>query len=208
MHKGLLILLLGLTVLLSACGTSSEKNINDNLYTLSGKVLGYTGGDADVEALWNEDSYGAGHIKADGTFSITLENPLADSRLASLESEFNPEDFCSSLKVSSSSKGTVLPVLTITKNGNVLGRIGQVSSLDMVSDLNETNYTTLNAGGIGRVYANQNTVISGMCQDNLVSIDLDLNQGWNAVYISVDGKGQANVASSGDNLSWYYLAQE
>ena len=96
MHKGLLILLLGLTVLLSACGTNSGKNTNDNLYTLSGKVLGYTGGDANVEALWNEDSYGIGNIKADGTFSITLENPIADSRLAGLESELNPDDFCSS----------------------------------------------------------------------------------------------------------------
>ena len=112
------------------------------------------------------------------------------------------------LQVSSSSKGTVLPVLTITKNGKVLGRIGQVSSLDMVNDLNETNYTTLNASGIGRVYANQNTVISGMCQDNAVHIDLNLKQGWNAVYISVDGKAQAKIASSGNNLSWYYLAQE
>ncbi len=209
MNKSLLILLLGLTLVLSACGLTNKNISNNDLNTLSGQVLGYDGGDATVEALWNEDSYGTGSIKSDGTFSITLENLISDSRLTGLESELNPNDFCSSLDVSTTKgKGTVLPVLTITKNGNVLGYMGQVSSLDFIQDLNETNYTTLNAKAAGRVYVNTDATVTGACQDDSLSIDLDLKKGWNTLHISVDGNAHADISSSGPTLDWYYLAQE
>jgi hypothetical protein len=199
--------LLALVLVLSACNTAN--NTKDNLYILSGNVVGYTGGDAVVEALWNGDSYGSGSIKSDGSFRITLENPIGDSRLMGLESELDVGNTCSSLEISSTdSKGTVLPVLTITKKGQVLGYIGQVSSIDMIGDLNETNYTTLNAKAIGRVYANENATVMGMCQDDAVSVDLSLKAGWNSIYINGNGKGQASLSSTGQNLSWHYLAQE
>jgi hypothetical protein len=201
-----LLYLLVSVFILSACGTA---NITKNLYILSGKVVGYTDGDATVEALWNDDRYGTGNIKADGNFSITLENPISDSRLIGLEDELNPDDICSSLEVSSAnSKGTVLPVLTIRKNGQVLGYIGQVSSMDVIRDLNETNHTTPNSKAIGRVYSNANATVTGMCQDDEVTIDLSLRQGWNSIYISVNSKEQASLVSSGQDLSWHYLAQE
>jgi hypothetical protein len=208
MHRHHLILLISLALLLSACGTSGRKNTQNNLYILSGKVIGYNGGDAGVEALWNDDSYGTGHIKADGNFSIALENPIDNSRLTDLESEFNPEDLCSRLNLSSNSKGTVLPILTVTKNSKVLGHLGQVSSTDMISSLQTGIYTTLNGKGIGRVYANQPTTINGMCQDAAAQFDLNLATGWNAVYLSADGKGHATMMSTGAKLDWYFLAQE
>jgi hypothetical protein len=80
--------------------------------------------------------------------------------------------------------------------------------MDVIRDLNETNHTTPNSKAIGRVYSNANATVTGMCQDDEVTIDLSLRQGWNSIYISVNSKEQASLVSSGQDLSWHYLAQE
>jgi hypothetical protein len=206
MRKRLLILLLGTAALLSACGINNPNNLNTG-NTLSGTVIGYDGGDANVEALWNNDSYGKGNIKADGSFTIKLETDISSDRLMSLSSEVDPSQLCSSLEVSKSSKGTLLPVLTITKNSKVLGHIGQVSSVDAIQDLNESNFMNVSAQAMGRVYTNQDATVKGQCQDLQVTIDLTLKSGWNTIYLDANGNGHASMASSGTSLDWHYLAQ-
>lgn len=208
MHKHLLILLLGTAFLLSACGVNTPSNNLNTDYTLSGKVIGYDGGDASVEALWKSDSYGTGNIKADGTFSITLESNLSNNRLTSLGAELSQDQTCSSLDLSSENKGTILPVLTITKNSVVLGHIGQVSSMTVMQALAQGNYDHPNAHAIGQVYANQDATLKGNCVEAQMNMNLQLKKGWNPVHIATDSNAHTTLGNNGTNLNWYYSAQK
>jgi hypothetical protein len=208
MRKSLLILLLATAFLLSACGVNNPNNLSTD-YTLSGQVIGYTGGDATVEALWNDDSYGTGSIKANGTFSITLESNISNNRLTSLDAELSQDQTCSSLGGSSeNSKGTVLPVLTLTKNSAVLGHIGQVSSASVMQALAKGTYNHPNAQAIGQTYVNQDADLAGECIEADMSINLKFKKGWNPVHIATDANTHTTLGNNGTNLNWHYLAQE
>jgi hypothetical protein len=193
-----------LMALLSSCDLLGAKpNVeNPKANSITGKVQSYTGGDATLEARLALDfvegapKVGQGSIKADGSFTVTLNDTIADENLDPLS------DLCEGVTVTPNTvKGTDLYFLTVVRDGKPIGDLLQASSPDI--------FTKIPIKYVAWVYLNQDASIKGTCQGVVKStFNVSYTKGWN---ISLQELTQTSTTIStieSSDLSWIYRSIE
>jgi hypothetical protein len=160
---------------LSACDrTDNKPGVEKPKATvITSKVQAYTGGDATLEAhlvidfLQEGANVGSGSIKADGSFTVTLDDTVADENLTPLS------DPCEGVTMTPSTiKMAGILFLSVVKDGKTVGALLQASSADVF--VAETSKL------VARIYVDQDARILGTCQDQSNStFNIHYKKGWN-----------------------------
>lgn len=206
MRNGFLLsLLIGLTVLLSACGLSGGGNANIRI--VSSDVQNYDGPEGTVAAYiftgMVSDPIGSGTISSSGALSVELDESVPASELLSI--------------------ADVVPAgLDISDTEVQAGQVYiEVVTNDIaVGQLMRTSYSDISAVGVGAkeahyFYVDREVSVSGTAtgQSMTSHADLDLKTGWNLVIAEVtevDSNGkpiEINMTTGGaSGLEWHYFA--
>jgi hypothetical protein len=185
---------------LSACDFSNDPNIPEKpkANVITGKVQAYTGGEATLEAhlviglLQEGAKVGSGSIKADGSFTVTLNDTVSDENLEPLS------DPCEGVTMTPSTfKIAGVLFLSVVKDGKTVGALLQASSATVFRDPSSKF--------VGRIYVDQDASIKGTCQDQSNStFNVNYKKGWNLVLQEVTQTSTTTSTVDSSDLPWFY----
>jgi hypothetical protein len=187
---------------LSACDLFGSKPGAEKPNVITGKVQNYTGGEATLEAhltigfLQEGAKVGQGSIKADGSFTVTLIDTVADENLEPLS------DPCQGVTITPSTfKGAGILFLSVVKDGKPIGALAQASSADA--------FITIPSKFVARIYVDQDASIVGTCQDGSNStFNINYKKGWNLGLQEMTETSMLARTVESSDLPWFYSSQE
>lgn len=176
--------LIALIIILSSCSGSPTPSLD---LTVSDAVSNWTSGAAALDARFYADkeaSVVSGKISATGSFSATLDSSLEASLL-------EPVASCEGLKVSSEAlEMNQFSAFTVSREGEDLGLIAQVSSAEVMKD----GLTTVGDYYVQYIYASSAASVQGDCPlggvPGIFRFNLSLKKGWNIALFSLVAKEQ------------------
>ena len=199
----------GLTVLLSACGTSSISG--EAARAISGQVADYDGPAGTLEAVAGFiklPQAGTGSIEADGTFAFELE----ESPTEFINSPIAP---CAEVTASdTAAKLLNVAQFSVVVDGRLMGTLSQ--SRD---DVNSNKSLPLPEILVSRAYVDRDVTVKGACTFTVLgtqitsAYDLAYRQGWNTLLtktsfsadgLSAESKVTLATASDIENTEWSY----
>jgi hypothetical protein len=189
---------------LSACDLLGNKPSVEKpkVNVITGKVQAYTGGEATLEAHLTLDllqegaKVGSGSIKADGNFTVTLIDTVADENLTLLSGT------CEGVTIIPSTfKGAGILFFSVVKDGKTVGALLQASSATVFSDPISKF--------AARIYVDQDASILGTCQDQSNStFNIHYKKGWNlGLHENTKTTSTESTVESSD-LPWFYSSTQ
>ena len=189
---------------LSACDFSNDPIIPEKpkVNIISGKVQAYTGTEATLEAHLTVDFFqegakvGQGSLKADGSFTVTLNDTVADENLEPLS------DPCAGVTITPSTfKGAGILFLSVVKDGKPIGELLQASSATVFSDPSGKL--------VARIYVDQDASILGTCQNQSNStFNVNYKKGWNLELAELEAASSTDSTIESSDLPWFYSSTE
>ena len=194
---------------LSACGTPEVTG--EEARAISGQVADYGGPAGTLEATddISETNVGTGSIRADGSFSLELDQDVPEAALQSVTFLAS----CADIEISDPQANiSALGVLDVA-SGDELGYLILADS----AATGQGRPGTL----VGRFYADRDVSVRGKCVSDGadvfsdVEISLELKRGWNVYTVAAKSDpnaagGIAGTLTSGmaSGVAWYYVSGE
>jgi hypothetical protein len=172
---------------------------------ITGKVSSYTRGAAkifanDVEGFADNRIVGQGELNADGTFIIQLEKIPADDVLSVLTSS----NGCEGVQTDKVDIRLYTGAgLYVQQDGQIIGVVVQTS----LTTPPNSDVPTVGEDFIVYWYASDLLKITGTCNSNNTTYNLDLKQGWNAVAFGFVSATQAKLSTTlpTQKLQWLFV---
>jgi hypothetical protein len=203
--KLLTISFLLLLTLISSCSSATPSS-GDGVKVYTGRVTGYTQGNAEIISVSNDglSRLGEGTIKPNGDFEFAyVETPPATALYGVAEETF----FCAELLPTATSTRLLFDnVFDVFVPGNDLS-VGFV-----IAASSREAYTNARKAGdsmLYRVYVNSDLMIKGTCNDGRI-LNYDFNRGWNVAVRSFVDNGVGGLREEGTTATqipatnWFY----
>ena len=202
MKKIIMLAVLGIALVLSACGNSSS---GEAARVVQGNIADYTGSTGALEVSLSSDlsSAGTGSMSADGSFRAELSATLSASAL-------EPITFfegCDAIVISDRNAQ-----FTRVAEINVLGENGEEGFLTLASEAPSEN-APASFTAVGRLYVDRDVTVTGTCEEAgapaSLTLDLDLGRGWNVFTLRFEENANpfgSSTYTSGEasDVAWYY----